>query len=394
MGIGWLRYGPTTAVLFGLALLSASAKPAPAADFYQTTAADLNGPAGSLIRVEGMDIQLTDAHVYRIVYRSTGLDGKIIPVSGLVIVPFAKPPQGGWPVIAWAHPTTGIARKCAPTVLLPDPINVIPGINEMLSRRFVVVATDYPGLGTVGPHPYLVGVSEGRAVLDSVRAAREMREANAGGRVVVWGHSQGGHAALYAGELAAKYASDLELLGVAAAAPATDLVKLFDDDLGELSGRILGALVLDSWSKVFGAPVAPYIVPAEKPYIAEIGGECIDLPNGIVRDLLADKALPKKFLVKDPTGFDPWKSLAANNSPGKAAPGAPLFIAQGTGDTTVDPSVTVAFVKAQCAKGATVRFVEYKGVTHVEIAKASARDTLAWIIDRFEGKPAPSTCGG
>src|SRR5690606_37645715 len=102
-----------------------------------------------------------------------------------------------------------------------------PGINEMLSRGFIIAATDYPGLGTVGPHPYLVGVSEGRAVIDSVRAARELREAHAGDRFVVWGHSQGGQAALFTGELSASYAPELKLLGVAAAAPATDLTKLF-----------------------------------------------------------------------------------------------------------------------------------------------------------------------
>ena len=341
-----------------------------------------------------MNIPLTDGHAYRILYRSTGLDGKTIAVSGLVIVPFANPPAGGWPVIAWAHPTTGIARKCAPTVLFPDPVNVIPGINEMLSRRFVVVATDYPGLGTAGPHPDRVGGRAGRAGVDWVRAGGAMRAANAGDRFVVWGHSQGGQAALYTGELAASYAPELKLLGVAAAAPATDLAKLFDDDLGKLAGRILGAMVVDSWSKVFGAPTEPYVTPSELPQLTDIGDNCIDLPHGIIGDLEANAGLPKHIMQVDPTGHEPWKSLAADNSPGRAAPGAPLFIAQGTADATVDPPVTAAFAAAQCAKGATVRFVEYPGITHVEIAKASARDALAWMIDRFEGKPAPSTCGG
>ena len=393
MGVRSVRHGMAAAALC-LAVAFGLAAPAAADDFYDATPAELAGPAGSLIRVEGMNIPLTDGHAYRILYRSTGLDGKTIAVSGLVIVPFANPPAGGWPVIAWAHPTTGIARKCAPTVLFPDPVNVIPGINEMLSRRFVVVATDYPGLGTAGPHPYLVGVSEGRAVLDSVRAVREMREANAGDRFVVWGHSQGGQAALYTGELAASYAPELKLLGVAAAAPATDLAKLFDDDLGKLAGRILGAMVVDSWSKVFGAPTEPYVTPSELPQLTDIGDNCIDLPHGIIGDLEANAGLPKHIMAVDPTDHEPWKSLAADNSPGRAAPGAPLFIAQGTADATVDPPVTAAFAAAQCAKGATVRFVEYPGITHVEIAKASARDALAWMIDRFEGKPAPSTCGG
>ena len=391
MGRGQSGRGLRAAII--AASLTAASGAATAEDFYAATAAELNGPAGSLIRVEGMNIQLTDAQVYRILYRSTGLDGRIIPVSGMVIAPFGEPPAGGWPVVAWAHPTTGIARKCAPTVLFPDPVNVIPGINELLQRRFIVVATDYPGLGTVGPHPYLVGVSEGRAVLDSVRAVREMtNETRASDRFVVWGHSQGGQAALYTGELAAQYAPEVKLLGVAAAAPATELTKLFEDDLDSLAGRMLTALVLDSWSAVFGASLAAAVDPAAMPGMATIGRDCIDLASGIIRDLEANRGLPKTFLKGNPAEEDPWKSIAAENTPGRGAPGGPLFIAQGTADTTVDPPVTVNYVKTQCAKGAAVEFVEYPGKTHVEIAKASAGKTIAWIVDRFEGEPAPSTC--
>jgi alpha-beta hydrolase superfamily lysophospholipase len=81
---------------------------------------------------------------------------------------------------------------------MPDLAGTIWGLAEMMARGYVVVATDHPGLGTPGMHPYLIGVSEGRAVLDSVRAARDLPDAGASNRFVVWGHSQGGHASLYA----------------------------------------------------------------------------------------------------------------------------------------------------------------------------------------------------
>src|SRR5690606_26049679 len=129
---------------------------------------------GSLIRILGMPkIQITGAMVYRILYRSTGLKGETIAVSGIVIAPDRTPTDPrGWPVVAWAHPTTGIARHCAPS-LMPNPVAMIPGVDQMIRQRFVIVATDYPGMGGPGVHPYLVGESEARAVLDSVRAARE-----------------------------------------------------------------------------------------------------------------------------------------------------------------------------------------------------------------------------
>ena len=102
----------------------------------------------------------------------------------------------------------------------------------MLDRGFVIAATDYAGLGGQGMHPYLIGLSEARAVLDSVRAARQLPDAAAGDRFAVWGHSQGGHAALFTGEQAASYAPELKLVGVAAAAPATYLGELFRADRG------------------------------------------------------------------------------------------------------------------------------------------------------------------
>jgi pimeloyl-ACP methyl ester carboxylesterase len=86
----------------------------------------------------------------------------------------------------------------------------------------VIVATDYVGLGTAGPHPYLIGQGEARSVLDSVRAARQMPQLSLQPATVVWGHSQGGHAALWAGALAPSYAPDVHVLAVAALAPASD----------------------------------------------------------------------------------------------------------------------------------------------------------------------------
>ena len=107
----------------------------------------------------------------------------------------------------------------------------IQGLRSFVRNGYVVAATDYPGLGTEGPHPYLVGTSEARAVIDSVRVAAGLPGAGGGKKFLVWGHSQGGHAALFTGIVAKAYAPQLELLGVAAAAPATDLVTLMNEDI-------------------------------------------------------------------------------------------------------------------------------------------------------------------
>ena len=119
------------------------------------------------------------AKAYRIIYRSTGMNGEPIAVSGAILFPTGPTPRVKRDVVAWAHPTTGVVEKCAPT-LLPDLSGTIAGIDEMLDRGFVIAATDYAGLGGEGIHPYLIGVSEARAVLNSVRAARQLPDAAAG----------------------------------------------------------------------------------------------------------------------------------------------------------------------------------------------------------------------
>ena len=174
----------------------------------QTGAAALKGGAGNRL----------------ILYRSTGADGKATAVSGAVAIPKGKAPKGGWPVITWAHGTTGIADQCAPS---RDGANQLssyayPLLQRWLKAGYAVVRTDYTGLGTPGDHPYLIGRPEGESVLDAVRAARSL-DKRLGKRVAIAGHSQGGQAALFAASLAPKYTPDLKIRGTVAFAPVSHL---------------------------------------------------------------------------------------------------------------------------------------------------------------------------
>ena len=162
------------------------------------------------------------ARAFRVSYHSSDGNGAPIDVTGVIIVPAGRAPAGGRDIVAWAHGTSGIADSCAPST--NDWLfGSIAGLNEMLGRGYIVAATDYQGLGGPGPHPYLVGPSAALSVLDAVRAARSLPRAGASNRFAVWGESQGGHAALWTGQLAPVYAPELRLVGVAAAAPPVDL---------------------------------------------------------------------------------------------------------------------------------------------------------------------------
>jgi len=259
---------PLTVLTLAAALGCAGA-PLKPDTFYSPPTPIPAGKPGDVLRVEPAPDGPEGARSWRILYRSTGMKGEPQAVSALLVVPDAPAPEGGRSVVAWAHPTTGVVPDCAPS-LQPNWRKTIPGLAGMVKAGMVVVATDYPGLGTPGVHPYLVGESEARAVVDSVRAVRRMPEAAAGDRFAVWGHSQGGHAALFSGELAASLAPELRLVGVAAAAPATNLGNLIEMDLGTRLGKVLASEALWSWSRVFDTPISAVVFPDALPVVDEV----------------------------------------------------------------------------------------------------------------------------
>jgi acetyl esterase/lipase len=332
------------------------------------------------------------AQAWRILYRSTGLEGQPIAVSGVAVIPAGEPPANGRPIVAWAHPTTGVVPHCAPSVAL-FVFQQMMGLRQLIERGAVVVATDYPGLGTAGPHPYLVGTSEGRAVLDSVRVVRTLPGSGGASSFAVWGHSQGGHAALYTGLLAKDYAPELNLVGVAAAAPATDLIMLMGDDFKTSGGKNLTAMTLWSWSRVFGAPIDKVVMPAAIPTVDRLANDCIESIFDIIERGAAEKTLEQTFLsVPNIATVDPWKTLAARNTPGSLPKTIPLFLAQGTSDNLVQPAVTKAYFERQCKVGSRVTMLLMPNVGHGFAGRDAANAAVIWMGERFAGNAAPSDC--
>jgi alpha-beta hydrolase superfamily lysophospholipase len=320
--------------VWSVMLLGCAAEPHDPGPFYQADQIPAGVTLGTIRRVEPMPGAPGRVDAFRILYVSTDLDGGHRAVSGAVIVPPGPASAGGRGIVAWAHATTGVAPRCAPS-LLPGFFQKIPALATLLADGFVVVATDYPGLGTLGTHPYLVGTSEARAVLDSVRAARAPPQVAAGSRFAIWGHSQGGHAALFAGELTRSYAPELSLQGVAVAAPATDLAATLQRDVGSNVGRIITTYALWSWSRVFGASLDGVVDDRAKPAFERVAADCAEpLREGL--RLSSDAAgLEPAFLVASPATVAPWNDLLRQNLPGRERIGAPIFIAQSDVDEIV-----------------------------------------------------------
>jgi alpha-beta hydrolase superfamily lysophospholipase len=374
-----------------LGLLLWLAQPAEPTSFYAPPD-EVPAEPGTLIRQEPYARGVPEgAEAWLILYSSTSPDGAPVAVSGVVMAP-ADPPPGPRPVIAWSHGTRGVATGCAPT-LGADPFLEMPALAQAPARGWVVTATDYPGLGTPGPHPYLDGISEGRSVLDSVRAASQIDggpELSPG--LAVWGISQGGHSALFAGEIAPSYAPELDVAGVAVAAPATDLAGLLAGASGA-AGKVLTAEAVYAWSRVY--PELSFdeaIVDRAERAARLVARSCLDGPS---RFLTAAGAalLPERLLAFDVTEDPRWAARIRRNTPtGPIA--APLFVGQGDADTIVLPEVTLADVRRRCAAGERVELARYPGATHFTVPAPAGPDLLGWTAERFAGRPVPEGCRG
>jgi acetyl esterase/lipase len=342
------------------------------------------GPPGALIRaapIAGLSV-LPDSRAWAVLYHSRDFDGRDVAVSGVVVTPAGAAGPGGRPVVVWGHGSAGLADRCAPSHWgLMGAFG--PWLGGLLQQGVVVAATDYQGLGTPGLARTGIGLSAGRAVLDVARAARGL-DAGAGGRVVVSGHSEGGHAVLWAAELARAYAPELQVLGVAASAPGAELATTLRLSEFRPTAVTSGAMLIAvAWSDAYRVPLE-VLTPAGRKALDRVRTTCL-------LELAKDPPTPAVRLG-DLLTTPPWPALLARNTPGHAATPAPIFLAQGADDDRVTPAATRALVQRLCRLGDTVELRTWRDVGHFDIPEAASADVLAWIGDRLAGRPARTSC--
>jgi pimeloyl-ACP methyl ester carboxylesterase len=324
---------------------------------------------------------------WAIAYASTGADGEPVTVTGLVLAP-AGEATGPRPLVALGHRSVGIADACAPSRrgIGPGSTMAIVGI-PFVAAGDVVVTTDYQGLGTPGPAAFLVGSLEGAAMLDAALAARAIPEAGAGDRVALVGHSQGGQAALWAGQEAPRRAPELGIIGVAAVSPVGDLVEIARAGFGADDGRspwINAAQLVASWSDLFDLPVGAILTAEGTRVASEARGAC-----------------PSQLTVHGPTiGANPlddraWRARLLAESAGAAPIAAPVWISHGTADRLVPIASSRLVRQRLCALGGDATLSELSGVDHTGTILGAGRvDALvAWVQARFAGTVEPNGCG-
>jgi len=347
--------------------------------------------SGTMITSMHVSAPGVDGTAYAVKYWSTSARNRPQSVTGLVYVPFGTAPSGGWPVVSYAHSTNGMANACAPSL---DPSNDVPAVNDLLDNGWEVTATDYQGEGNQnlaptsrGLQPHGVNFAEAHNVIDIVRAASDVPGADPSSNYVVWGHSQGGGAAIFSLELAASYAPDLHLLGAVASAPSTDLA---DDFFGAPTDTAspFTLMYVAGYHAAYGNKVPLSLLTATgKRLDSQLGRECYDSIAQAVDQYQVDQVfttttLPSKF-----------QGLLDANDPlllGTRS-ASPLLVVQGLDDTTNLPSDTQSMTNHLCGLGQDVVQWMYPGLDHNSIVTGSAGDVEHWIADRFAGHTNPDT---
>ncbi|MFC0589053.1 alpha/beta fold hydrolase [Novosphingobium aquiterrae] len=358
-----------------------------------TSSAGLAQTAGTLVSADPVVDTPGGLQAWRVTYVTADAANRPRTVTGMVVAPREAQPAAPRNVVAWTHGTSGVVERCGLSAR-SDFFTFTPGLTDMVRRGFVVVAPDYPGLGSSGAHPYLVGVDTGNSVLDAVRAARSISGAYAGSRFAVWGESQGGHAALWTGIRARRYAPDLSLVGIAAAAPPTDLASNLKLGSDANVRTMLTAYASYSWSKHYGAPLSSLGNKSTQGVITRLAqNNCVELNKSPKLGTILGIVTLRNALKKVDFGSRaPWSGFAASNSISAAQVPGPVFIAQSVSDPVVAPSVTRAFARKLCQRGTRVQWLSLPGGDHAHSARDSAGPTLDWIAARFAGQAAMSSC--
>ena len=314
---------------------------------------------------------------WRVLYDSEIRNDRPTVVSGLVFAPDRPAPSGGWPVLSFAHPTTGLADRCAPS----RNIGILETTIATLAAQvgMVVVATDYAGLGTDGPHPFLDGISEGRSVLDIAVAAKSIDGLSLSATTVLWGHSQGGHAALFAAQEAPTYAPSLKIAGVVAGAPPSQLRELLTSiektpDRGYALLVAQGLRAIDPSLRLGDVFTARGVALAER-----LDTECSsEVTGAAARDTIR---------LASPVP-EAWLAALDTNQPGQVKIDAPVLIVHGSVDELIPVATSAALQTSLEQRGTTVERIVYPGAGHADVALSSLTDVLAWITKRL---PAGST---
>lgn len=342
---------------------------------------------GDLLAQEPVTNYSLPGAAVRIAYHSRDAAGRDVPATAAVLIPPGKTPSGGWPVIVWAHGTSGVAQQCAPS-LMKDVWYGDEGLTDMLKAGFAVVAVDYQGLGGPGVHPWVTKTAQARDVIYSVPAARRAVPA-LGRRWVADGHSQGGLATWGVAELESAL-NDPDYLGAISVAGAVRLDQ-FLDLMDQTQGGLTMYVAYMGWAVHARFPEfkpEDILTPQAMQLYGRVTTQgCWYYGYAVFNDM------PKRGVLKASWRQDQYvQRFAKENEEGDVRVNKPLLVLAGEADLSIPIAAVREVVARACQNGSELTFKSYPGLDHDPTMIKSMPDQLAWIRGRFGGKAATSNC--
>ena len=359
-------------------------------DAFYATPEEFSEIPGTLLRFEPLGTEVANARAYRMLYVTENQQGTPAVAAGMAFIPDTKA-DSPRPVVAYIAGTTGQGDACAPS-RTPDPVSGVKQfLPEAIAQGWAVVAPDEYGVGTEGIQLYLIKDQEVRDTVNSIRALQSIPGASAGNDFAVYGYSQGGHTALWTGHLSEQYAPELDLVGVAAVAPAANLTSIVDRQWDEVAGWGIGADVVRSWSEAYpDLAFDPLLTDAARNNYERIASDCVF--GSFIEGTIRHKLFQQDFFSENPLN-DPLVAQALiDQTPTPYPAELPLMLVQGTADQIVLAGPNADLQEAWCAAGSTINGLWLWGVDHVNVAGMAGPSVSGWIADRFAGLTPPNNC--
>lgn len=417
-----------------LALSSSLAVADPAVPpFYQSVMQmKPEGKLGQIIKQEKISTPVQGAQAWRIAYISSDMNDKKTISTGLVVAPIGVAPAGGRPIISWSHGTTGNAQSCGPSQV-ENPARTLnqyflvngdswtdyglPSLEQFIKDGYIVVGTDYQGLGGGGRHQYAVAKTNGRDAINAARAAGSMKETGASKKTLLIGWSQGAGSTVgassqksYIEQKGTAY-DNLDMVGfVAMAIP--DLAMYQPKTLDEAGAAKMVTDFAQAWSvdsfafahmsmNLWGTQAAfPDTLKLSDIFTDEGAkmldqvylNKCVHVSTDTINFNYGSSY--KSLLRAQPKNTMAWaKAIIDGSVDNSAKPVAPVLILYGNKDTTLPPVMGEYYRKKVCALGGNVARVQLPGdQNHFTTPPVSVPFYLPWIKDRLAGKPASNGC--
>jgi Secretory lipase len=358
----------------------------------------------TLLHHEKISTSIKGAVAYRIRYASHDLKGRPTESTGLVIAPEA--PGENRRVMSWSHGTTGIGDAGCPSAQ-PDPARElelyfapgsttqidygIPGLQKSIDDGWIVVATDYQGLGTDGVHQYTVNRTNAIDAVTIVHAAREL-PIGAGNRFGVIGWSQGGGSAAATVELDPSDYGECEIVGTACMSPGVPIIGLKQPGLGSALGGDApippdGHLFMILGGMVAAFPDTLSLDDVFTPVGRRVWDEGWNSqPVHHLSDTLG-RAFKHEgpVIAVDRTKFPAWIEAFAAASATLRKPIAPVLVLRDAQDDNgpCPTSWQLGYIEAVKALGGDITETVYPNDDHFSLPTSSIDHAREWLASKF-----------